>query len=180
MCLQGKVELLAAMRELGCDYRGAFVGRTDHTGELQEYLDIRVSRVYKHLHKKGGVKVTDVVAQFRADHAAGLLYWDTEPTTLANGKVHRQDQGFVEFARKMTVGQAAAEMDMDDAGEVMLRAAASVLAKERGAKMAAAVGARQPALVKVELPPSARNPHQRVAPRSHLQSSNPLVELMVL
>ena len=31
-----KAELLQVMKELGCDYRGAFVGRPDHTGQIQE------------------------------------------------------------------------------------------------------------------------------------------------
>ena len=35
---QAKQELLQAMKELGCDYKGPFVGRPDHTGQNQEYV----------------------------------------------------------------------------------------------------------------------------------------------
>ena len=44
-----------------------------------------MSRVYKQLHKRNGVKVNDVAAQFRADFAAGLTYWDTDPAPAING-----------------------------------------------------------------------------------------------
>ncbi len=59
------------------------------------YLDIRVSRVYKHLHKKEGVKMNEIASKFRADFEAGLTYWDTDPVSRSptiklteNGQLH--------------------------------------------------------------------------------------------
>ncbi len=35
---EAKLELLQAMKELGCDHKGPFIGRPDHTGQNQEYV----------------------------------------------------------------------------------------------------------------------------------------------
>ena len=51
------------------------------------YLDIRVSRVYKYLHKKVGVRVNELAARFRADFMAGLTYWDTDPAPSPSNKL---------------------------------------------------------------------------------------------
>lgn len=61
-----------------------------------------MSRVYKHLHKKEGVKVNDIAAKFRADFEAGLTYWDTDPV---NPYAHAYAKSFAGPASLGTAGR---------------------------------------------------------------------------
>lgn len=61
-----------------------------------------MSRVYKHLHKKEGVKVNDIAAKFRADFEAGLTYWDTDPV---NPYAHAYAKSFAGPANLGTAGR---------------------------------------------------------------------------